>query len=177
VTALKWVLEIGWKLLTGCGWPSIVSKVGYFEYAKETMGPREDTLFLNTLRAVILIHVLCIFYYFVIWPTKAQLFHKLSHSFLFRHYRVILSELVINTWPSYTSCIWNTCVNLARYLLHAPWGSHDSVETYRNNIICKIILHLLVILQNNFKGCYLWRMTVSQGVNNALIVPQWYSEL
>ena len=42
-------------------------------------------------------------YYFVLWPTNAQLFHKLSHSYMFRHYRVILSELVINTLPTYTS--------------------------------------------------------------------------
>jgi len=27
----------------------------------------------------------------------------LSHSYIFRHYRVILRELVINTLPSYTS--------------------------------------------------------------------------
>ena len=32
-----------------------------------------------------------------------QLFHKLSHSYMFRHYRVILRQLVINTLPSYTS--------------------------------------------------------------------------
>jgi hypothetical protein len=29
-------------------------------------------------------------------------FHKLSHFYVFRHYRVILRELVINTLPSYT---------------------------------------------------------------------------
>jgi hypothetical protein len=35
---------------------------------------------------------------------NAQLFHKLSHfSYMFRHYRVILRQLVINTLPSYTS--------------------------------------------------------------------------
>ena len=34
------------------------------------------------------------FYYFVLWPTKAQLIYKLSHSYVFRHYRVILRELV-----------------------------------------------------------------------------------
>jgi len=44
-----------------------------------------------------------IFIYFVPWPTNAQLFHKLSHSYMFRHYRVIHRELVINTLPSYTS--------------------------------------------------------------------------
>ena len=43
-------------------------------------------------------------FYFVLWPTIAQLFHKLSHSsYMFRHYRVILRELLINTLPSCTS--------------------------------------------------------------------------
>jgi hypothetical protein len=32
-----------------------------------------------------------------------KLFHKLSHPYMFRHYRVIHRELVINTLPSYTS--------------------------------------------------------------------------
>ena len=30
------------------------------------------------------IHVPCIFYYSVLWPPNAQLFHKLSHSYMFR---------------------------------------------------------------------------------------------
>ena len=42
--------------------------------------------------------------------------------------------------------------NLARYWLQAPWGWHDSVETCRSVIICEIIVHLLVIVQNN-KRC------------------------
>jgi len=41
--------------------------------------------------------------YFVLWPTNAQLFHKLSHCYMFRHYRVILRQPVTNTLPSYTS--------------------------------------------------------------------------
>ena len=48
-----------------------------------------------------LIEVPCTFYYFVLWPTNAQLFHKFSHSYMFRHYRVILWEFVINSLPSY----------------------------------------------------------------------------
>jgi len=54
------------------------------------------------------------FYYFVLWSTNAQLFHKLLHSYMFRHYRVILRELVINTLPSYTS-ISNAAVGNAVY--------------------------------------------------------------
>jgi hypothetical protein len=38
---------------------------------------------------------------------------------------------------------------LARYRLQAPWGWHDSVETCNSVIICEIIVHLLVIVQNN----------------------------
>ena len=46
------------------------------------------------LNRFILIHVHCIFLnYFVLCPTNAQLFHKLSHCYIFRHYRVILREL------------------------------------------------------------------------------------
>jgi len=33
--------------------------------------------------------------YLVLWPTNAQLIRKLSQSYMFRHYRIILSELVI----------------------------------------------------------------------------------
>jgi hypothetical protein len=41
----------------------------------------------------ILVHVPRIFYYFVQWPINAQLFHKLSHSYMFRHYSVKLIDL------------------------------------------------------------------------------------
>ena len=53
--------------------------------------------------------------YFVLCPTNAQLFHKLSHSYMFRHYRIILRDPVINTLPSYTSisnpAVGNTIYN------------------------------------------------------------------
>jgi len=52
--------------------------------------------------------------YFVLWPTNAQLFHQLSHCYMFRHYRIILRELVINTLPSYTA-ISNTAVGNTIY--------------------------------------------------------------
>jgi len=57
----------------------------------------------NRIKYIILTHVPCIFYYFVLLPTNAQLFHKLSHCYMFRHYRIILRELVINNVPSYIS--------------------------------------------------------------------------
>ena len=57
---------------------------------------------LEEINKFILIHVPCIFYYFVLWPTNAPSFHYLSHSNMFRHYRVILRELVVSTLPSYT---------------------------------------------------------------------------
>jgi hypothetical protein len=62
-------------------------------------------LFPNVLLIILIpaTHEPCIFYYFALWPPNAQLFHKLSHSYMFRHYCVILRQLVINTLPSYTS--------------------------------------------------------------------------
>jgi hypothetical protein len=60
-------------------------------------GSPEILSLFGNVHSLILIHVPFIFYYFVLRPTNAQLFHKLSHSYLFRHYRVILRELVINT--------------------------------------------------------------------------------
>jgi len=53
--------------------------------------------------SVLMDHELSSSYYFVLWPTSAQLSHKLSHSYMFRHYCVILRELVVGTLPSYTS--------------------------------------------------------------------------
>jgi hypothetical protein len=42
-------------------------------------------------------------FYFVKWPTNAQLIDKLSHStYMFRHYCFILREFVVSTLPSYT---------------------------------------------------------------------------
>jgi hypothetical protein len=38
--------------------------------------------------------------------------------------------------------------NLAKYWLKPPWGWQDSVETCRSVIICEIIVHLLIIVQN-----------------------------
>ena len=45
------------------------------------------------------------FFLFILYNDQpnAQLFHKLSHSFMFRHYRIILRESVINILLSYTS--------------------------------------------------------------------------
>ena len=82
------------------------------------------------------VHAPGIFYYLVLWPTNAELFHKLSHSYMFQYYPVILRELVI-------------LVYLARYSLQAPWGWHNSVKTCRSAIICEIIVHLLVTAQNS----------------------------
>jgi hypothetical protein len=56
-----------------------------------------------------------VFLFFYSDRTNAQLFHKLSHRYMFRHYRVILRELVINTLPSYTgisnAAVGNTIYN------------------------------------------------------------------
>jgi hypothetical protein len=43
------------------------------------------------------------FFYFVQWPTNAQLIDKLLYcSYVFRHYCVILRNLVVSILPSYT---------------------------------------------------------------------------
>ena len=53
--------------------------------------------------SIVLITVPCIFYYFVKWPTNAQVIDKLLHScYMFRHYCVILREFVVSTLPNYT---------------------------------------------------------------------------
>jgi len=57
----------------------------------------------NKMR-IVPIHVPCNFCYFVQWPTNAQLNDKLLYRcYMFRHYSVILRELVVSTLPSYTS--------------------------------------------------------------------------
>ena len=68
-------------------------------------------------------------YYFVLWPINAQLLYKLSHSYMFRHYRVILRELVINTLPSYTS-ISNAAVGNTIYnedISHRSYASSHTI--------------------------------------------------
>ena len=42
--------------------------------------------------------------------------------------------------------------NLPRYWLQAPWGWHDSVATCRSVIICEVIVHFLVVVQNRTKN-------------------------
>ena len=85
-----------------------------------------------------------------------QLFHKLSHStYMFRHYRVIIRELVINTLPSYTImsnavqmhsyCIWHTGVTWQGIDYKLPQDDNDSVETCSSVIICEINVNLLVM--------------------------------
>ena len=74
---------------------------------------------------ILVITVFHLIYYFVLWPTNAQLFHKLSHCYMFRHYRVILRELVTNTLPSYTS-ISNAAVgNTIQYNTCVTWQGID----------------------------------------------------
>jgi predicted secreted protein len=85
---------------------------------------------------------------------NTQLSHKLPYPHMFRHYRIILRELVINTLKHlncklyYQQLYLKYWCNLARYWLQAVWGWHNSVETCNGVIICEIIVHLLVIVQN-----------------------------
>jgi hypothetical protein len=48
--------------------------------------------------------------------------------------------------------IWHTCITWHGTELRAPWGWHNSVETCSSGIIiCQLIVHLLVIVQNKKK--------------------------
>ena len=71
-------------------------------------------------------------------PTNAQLFHKLSHSYMFRHYRVIRKKIVINTLPSYTS------------ISSAAVG--NKIYTYDIRVLfIHQLMHQWVVLKNNIK--------------------------
>jgi hypothetical protein len=95
---------------------------------------------------------------------KRTLLRKLSHCYMFRHYRVTLRELVqyknlhktdvrhLNCKLYYRQLHLKYVCDLARYWLQAPWGWHDSVETCSSVIICEITVHWLVIVRNN-KRC------------------------
>ena len=99
---------------------------------------------------IILTAVPSIFYYFVQWPTNAQLFHKLSHCYMFQHYRVILSELVVSTLPSYTS-ISNAAVGHHHHhqvilLLVEYRAAMNSFQALRSPAIPLTSFHDLVLL-------------------------------
>ena len=61
---------------------------------------------------------------------------------------VHLLVIVKNTKLYYQQLHFKYLCNLARYWLQAAWGWHDSVETCSSVIICEIIVHLLVTVQN-----------------------------
>jgi len=67
-------------------------------------------------------------------------------SFIILYYYQQMHNYLTNCFTNI--CIWNTCVTWQSYWLQASWGWHDSVETCRSTIICEIIVHLLVIVQN-----------------------------
>ena len=80
-----------------------------------TFAAKAGRLSERTLLPILLFYTyFFLFCYFVSWQTNAQLFHNLSHSYMFQHYRVILRELVINTLPSHTS-ISNAAVSNTVY--------------------------------------------------------------
>jgi len=78
---------------------------------------------------------------------------------MFRHYRVILRGVSINTLPSYTiisnvvvgnitnSCIWNTCVTWQGTDYNLPEYNTIESKHFRSVIICEIIMYLLAIVQ------------------------------
>ena len=73
---------------------------------------------------------------------------KLRLTLRFQHHKTYVKHL--NCKLYYRQLHLKYLCNLARYWLQAAWGWHDSVETCRSSvIICEIIVHLLVIVQNN----------------------------
>jgi len=121
--------------------------------------------------------------FFVLWPTNTQLFHKLSHSYMFRHYRVILRELLINTLPSYTS-ISNAAVGnpppdgaTAR---GGPWPPLQCASRPLDSLLClsihlnpsssgpwtrhpatSFLVFLFVLLHTAFRTTYFFGIAVS----------------
>ena len=102
---------------------------------------------------------------------NAQIFHKLLHCDMFRHYRVILRELVINTLPSYTSIfctMTNKCTNISQIitLLHVstlschPQGAcnqylaklHKYILYYDQQM--QIISQIITLLHVSTLSCY-----------------------
>ena len=75
------------------------------------------------------------------------------------HLLVTVQEIFLNYITN--NCTWHKLYNLARYGLQAPCGWHDSVETCSSVIICEIILHLLVIVQNNGR-CMVRSITIKK---------------
>jgi hypothetical protein len=105
----------------------------------------------------ILIHVPCIFYCFVLWPTNAELFHKLSHYCVFRHTRVILRDLVINTLPSHTS-ISNAAVDFRSKIQQQQKNTRHIYWKRMQQF--GLIKH---VKQSN------WRQNISRNITNSYI--------
>jgi len=65
---------------------------------------------------MLFLNIIYVNFYFVQRTNKGtQLFNKLSHCYMFRHYRVIVRQPVINTLPSYTSIFYNEPTNAHNY--------------------------------------------------------------
>jgi len=63
--------------------------------------------------------IVFIFFIFYNGPTNAQLFHRLSHpSYIFRHNRVIIRELVVSTLPLYTTMLMQLLVIKFKIISH-----------------------------------------------------------
>ena len=115
-------------------------------------------------------HIPVFFWYFVLWPNNAQLFRKLSHCYMFRHYRVILRQPVINTLPSYTSisipvpCIfycfalWPTNAQLFHKLSHCYMFRHYRV----------ILRQPVTLTQSTAEHCNIQTHSLTQSITEQL---------
>jgi hypothetical protein len=84
-------------------------------------------------------------------PTHEQLFHKLSHSYMFRHYCVILREFIVCTFPlKYPglrcSCVFCVRVNVVLFctINQQMHNCHKLSHSYMFRNYCVILREFIV---------------------------------
>jgi len=122
------------------------------------------------------IHIPCIFYYFVLWPTNAQIFQNYHTATCFDT-RVILRQLVINAFNTCTvhlllfCTMTNKCTIISQIitLLHVstlschPQGASN--QCFQNMYLhlllfctitnkCKIISKMITLLHTSTLSCH-----------------------
>ena len=65
------------------------------------------------------------------------------------HLQGACNQYLVKLHKYFKCSCWLYLCNLVRYWLQCPWGWHDSVQICRSAIICEIIAHFLVMVQNS----------------------------
>jgi hypothetical protein len=89
---------------------------------------------------------------FCTMTNKCTTIHKLSHFYMFRHYRLILGELVIIPCQVTQVRVFQMQLLVIQFTIKMFHIGFMDVETCRSVKICEIIVHLLIMVQNN-KRC------------------------